>query len=247
MDILQMRRDEILALNPDSITRLMTAEELLHIAKILEAFWQYDYEAAKNGHPGLHAELKSGQHSDGFFVSRIFLAAPNILEIVVHQLAIIARAEISRYGVPLPDYVVGIPTGATKLGEKLAEILGAKPARMEKIDGHIEMVAELESGDSIMVVEDVVTRGTATREAIAAIFRQRPDAIVMPWIIAILNRGGLKTIGADASNFLIRAIADTPMNDWLPDQCLLCRKYGSRTIKPKSTNENWWEITHSQI
>jgi len=121
---MKMRREEILALNPDSITRLLTGEELFHIAKVLGALWQYDYRAADEGRYGLHAELKSGKHSDGFFVSRILLAEPNILEIIANQLAIIARAETTSYGVPLPDCIVGIPTGATTLGEKLAEILG---------------------------------------------------------------------------------------------------------------------------
>lgn len=242
-----MKREEILALNPDSITRVLTGEELLLIAKLLEAFWQYDYQAAKNGRPGLHAELKSGKHSDGFFVSRIFLAEPNILEIIANQLASIIRAETRNYGVLLPDYVVGIPTGATTLGEKVAKLLDVQPAIMEKINGRIKMVSKLEQGDSIIVVEDVITRGTATREAIASIFREQPQAIVMPWIPAIINRGGLKTVEADASKFLIRAIANMPMNDWPPDQCPLCRKYNSKAIKPKVTDENWREITRSQI
>jgi orotate phosphoribosyltransferase len=244
--ILQMDRDEILALTPDDITRLLTSEELLHIAKILGAFWQYDYQAAKDGRLGLHAELKSGLHSDGFFVSRVFLAAPNILEIIADQLAIIARVEMAGCGVPLPDYVVGIPTGATTLGEKLAEILGVKPATMEKVDGRIKITTELKSGNVIMIVEDVVTRGTATREAIASIFRQQPKTIVMPWVVAIINRGGLRNVEVDASKFSIRAIADAQMNDWTPEECPLC-KMGSPPIKPKATDKNWEEITHSQI
>lgn len=244
-DILKMRREEILALDPNSITRLLTGEELFRIAEALGALWQYDYQAAKEGRYGLHAELKSGKHSDGFFVSRILLAEPNMLEIIARQLAIIVHKETTNYRVPLPDCIVGIPTGATTLGEKLAEILGVQSATMEKVDGRIEMITELKPGDSIMMTEDVVTRGTATREAIASIFRQQPGAIVMPWIVAIINRGRLESVTADASKFLICAIANTPMDDWSPEECPLCRM-GSTTIKPKETNKNWHRIIRSQ-
>jgi len=245
-DILQMGREEILALTPNDIDRLLTAAELLYIAEVFEASWRYNYQATKNGRIGQHAELKSERHSDGFFVSKIFLAEPNILEITANQLAVIAREEMAICGVPLPDYVVGIPNGATPLGKKLAEILGVKPATMEKTDGRIKITTELKSGDVIMVVEDIVTRGTATREAIASIFRQQPRVIVMPWVVAIINRGGLRNVEVDASKFSIRAIADARMNDWTPGECPLC-KMGSVPIKPKATDENWHKITHSQI
>jgi len=116
---------------------------------------------------------------------------------------------------------------------------------MKKVDGRIEMITELEPGNSVLVAEDVVTRGTATREAIASIFRQQPGAIVMPWVVAIINRGRLESVIADTSKFLICAIADTPMDDWPPDKCPLCPK--SIAIKPKESDESWRRITHSQI
>ncbi|MDD3151102.1 MAG: hypothetical protein PHV68_09775 [Candidatus Gastranaerophilales bacterium] len=246
-DILRMGRDEILAFTPDDIDRLLTAEELIHMAKLLGAYWQYDYEAAKAGMVGLHAELKSGRHSDGFFVSRIMLAKRNVLEIIAHQLAMKVRESIFVDNIPIPDYVAGIPAGATPIGEKLAQIIGAKPAEMDKVNGCIKLITQLPPNTTIIVVEDFITRGTGIAEAIQEIERCQPKAKIYRFVPAIINRGGITekhVIGVGTVYPL--PIAEVRINDWNPEDCPLCAK-GSKPIKPKATDKNWEEITHSQI
>jgi orotate phosphoribosyltransferase len=246
-DILQMGREEILALDPNSIDRLFTPEEVIHIAKILNAFWQYDYQAAKDGRPGLHAELKSGKHSDGFFVSRIMLAEPNVLENMAHQLAMKVRESISVDNIRIPGYLAGIPAGATPIGKKLAQIIGAKPAEMDKVNGHIKLITQLPPDTTIIVVEDFITRGTGMAEAIQEIKRCQPKVNIYHFIPAIINRGGIteKHIIGTGTVYPL-PIANIRINDWEPEDCPLC-KMGSTAIKPKATDENWWKITHSQI
>ena len=78
----------------------------------------------------MHALLKSGRHSDGIFVSKILLAHNNILQLVARQMAtVLRRLEV------FPDYVVGVPDGATKLGEAIAHALGTSILPMKKVEG----------------------------------------------------------------------------------------------------------------
>ena len=114
--ILDMSRHEIWGIRPEEVTRLLTADEVVHIAILLGAFWTYDYEAAQKGRAGMHALLKSGLHSDGFFVSRIMLQTENILEIMARQMVMCLK----KAGLSQVDWVAGIPDGATKLGERIA-------------------------------------------------------------------------------------------------------------------------------
>ncbi|MFA5068488.1 MAG: hypothetical protein WC466_10720 [Candidatus Izemoplasmatales bacterium] len=250
--ILQMDRDEILALEPSDqrARKQLTPEEIIHIAKKLNAFWQYDYEAAKQGRVGLHAELKSGLCSDGFFISRILLEQDNICEIFANQLAIKARTALCLTHTPIPDYAVGIPTGATRLGEKFARIIGAKPAEMQKVDGKIKLITKLQPGETMILVEDFITRGTGFAEAIQEIEHCQPETKIYEWIPAIINRGGLteKHICPIGMVYPL-AIANIRINDWLPEICPLCNMEPQKSprIKPKATNENWREITTSQL
>ena len=123
LKIIGMPKDALLGLCPDSLKRpgsiqLLTEEEVVYIAETLGAFWKYDYEAAKCGKVGLHAELKSLLHSDGFFISRILLEQPNIRTIMADQQVM----RFNQLGIPRPDWVAGIPDGATELGKDLARI-----------------------------------------------------------------------------------------------------------------------------
>ena len=248
-NILQMNRDEILALGPSDqrVRKPFTPEEIIHIAKMLNAFWRYDYEAAKQGRVGLHAELKSGLCSDGFFISRILLEQDNICEIFANQLALKTRAARFQARMSTPNYAVGIPTGATSLGEKFARIIGAKPAEMQKVDGEIKLITKLMPDETIILVEDFITRGTGFAEAIQEIEHCQPKAKIYAWIPAIINRGGLtkKPILGIGTAYPM-AIANIRINDWLPNDCPLC-KIGSKRIKPKATDENWKLITSSQL
>ncbi|TSC63866.1 MAG: hypothetical protein G01um1014106_358, partial [Parcubacteria group bacterium Gr01-1014_106] len=155
-NILHMGKAELLMLTAEDVPRSLTAEEVLHMATALGAFWRYDYAAAELGRAGMHALLKSGLHSDGFFVSKILLAPESIRTILSHQIVMRLRdAQI-----PTPEYVAGVPDGATALGTQIANIVGAREARMEKTDGRIVLTTDLPDGATLLLVEDFCTRGT---------------------------------------------------------------------------------------
>ena len=244
MNILRMGRDELLALRPEELLWRLSKDEVMHIAKTLGAFWSYDYEALKKGKPGMHALLKSGRHSDGFFVLKILLASENILRIFANQMVMMIRDA----RIPRSDYVAGVPDGATSLGRGVAKFLGAREALLKKVDGRITLETRLRAGDSILLIEDFCTRGTGFAEAVASIKRKQPEAHVMPYNPVIINRGGLKTIFTEeCGDCTILPLVEWQVQDWDPtdDVCSLCQA-GSVPIKPKATDANWEALNASQ-
>jgi hypothetical protein len=238
-----LSKEQLISLDPKDAPLFINDEGIVYIAKELGAYWQYDYEAAKKGRVGYHAELKSILHSDGFFVSKILLQYPNILEIVASQL--VYRYRYHRF--PRPEWVAGIPNGAKELGKKVARMMGAEFAQMEKVDGKIKMITDLPPFVTLLLVEDFCTRGTGFREAVTEIRSQQPSTIFLPYELLILNRGRLSAVVVeDAGSFLVVPAAYYPVADWDKSECPLC-KIGSIPIKPKETDENWKLITSSQL
>ncbi|MFA5107571.1 MAG: hypothetical protein WC497_04570 [Patescibacteria group bacterium] len=246
MNILDLDRERLLALDPKEVTGNLTPEEVVHIAQELGAYWTYDYGALEEGRPGLHALLKSGLHSDGFFVSRILLAAENIQRIIAGQMARRIEAFASN---PRPTCVAGVPDGATILGKHLAEILGLDLIEMQKVDGRIQLVSALRANDVLLLVEDFCTRGTGFTEAVIHIRSLHDQAVFFPCDPVIINRGGLSEITIDdVGTFPILPVVEMRVRDWDPagtDGCLLCER-GSQAIKPKATDQDWIRITTSQ-
>jgi orotate phosphoribosyltransferase len=238
-----MDAKELLAINPKDVVRVLSAEEILHIFARLGGFWGYDYEAARQGRPGLHALLKSLNHSDGFVNSRVVLPNDNICEVMARQLVFHWRNQ----GLPKPDRIIGIPDGATRLGEHVGNILGVRVAKMEKIDGKIQLVTDIEADQSVLFVEDFCTRGTGFKEAVLAVKAKQPAAVFVPVELVIINRGGLEDIEVDEiGSFAIVAAATHRINDWKPGECPLCRDFHSEAIKPKVDEASWKRLITSQ-
>jgi len=244
INILEMDREEILAIRPEAITRFLNLAEVAHIFKTLGAFWQYDYEAAGRGRVVPHAELKSGRHSDGFFASKIILEPENVRRIIAQQMV----WRIKNEKMPKPDYVVGIPNGATILGKEIADLLGTPAAKMRKnAEGFFVFETKLPRREIVvLLVEDVCTEGTAFKQAVLEIKRSVYSVKILPWNPVIINRGRLKEVFVNGVGaFKILPVAEIKMTDWKAGECILCES-GSKAIKPKETDEAWSLITASQ-
>ena len=150
----------IRCLDPRYFTRKLSGEEIIYLAKAFDACWEYDYQAAVKGKIGRHAILKYGSHSDIFFNSKIFLANDNIREIITRQLVMRYRLQPSA---ERPDWVVGIPDGAAELGKDVARILKSRPAVMTKENGLMKLESRIGAYESVLMVEDLCTRGTGLK------------------------------------------------------------------------------------
>lgn len=243
MNILLMGRKELLDLNPWNVTRLLTLEEILHIAAVFGAYWHYDYDAAWAGRPGLHPITKSKKHTDEFIISRFLLAHENIRRIFAGQIVMLWRQS----GLPKPDCVIGVPSGATDLAEDVAKIIGAEFIAMEKIGGRITLASDI-SGKTVILVEDFITEATGICEAISVIAGQ-PGVKILEYIFAIINRGALKYVKVEnIGRFKILSIASKKINRWNPNptDCPLCNIFHSQPAYPKRTDKDWHNLTTSQ-
>jgi orotate phosphoribosyltransferase len=84
-------------------------------------------------------------------------------------------------------------------------------------------------GKSILLCEDVLTTGGSVDRA--AIATTKAGGIVLPFILALVNRSGL----TEVSGKRVVALINRSMPIWEPGDCPLCRQ-GSEVMRPK---ENW--------
>ncbi len=245
MEILKMGLDDLLKIKTDEIRAFLTPQEVVHMAKLLGAFWTYDYDVAQKGKVGMHAILKSGRHSDGFFASRILLAPENVRLIICSQIALmINRLYTKEEG---PTCLAGVPDGATIIGENVASILNINVLKMEKQGGKITLMSQLGPGERILLVEDICTLGTGFSEAVLAIKSVQPQVYFIPADPVIINRGGLERFSVEGvGEFEVLPVINWKVQDWAANDCPLC-ELGSKPIKPKETDENWQAITTSQL
>ncbi len=241
-NITEMEREDLLGLAPADVDRTFTADEVVHIARTLGAFWTYDYGAADKGRVGMHALLKSGKHSDGFFVSRILLEPENIRHIMAEQIVMQLRAA----NISDIDYAAGVPDGATELGKVIIKLLGVTEAKFQKSDGRIVLGTEIPNGARLLLVEDFCTRGTGFSEAVSDVKSKNPSVNFVPYDPVIINRGGISAFSVDGVGcFTVLPVVTRRINDWNPNECILCYQ-GSKVIKPKATDEDWRRLTTSQ-
>jgi orotate phosphoribosyltransferase len=241
--IVGMTGTEITKIDPKSVKRILSFDEIMYIAMALGAFWQYDYFAGYSKRRwGYHAELKSGRHSDSFFDAKIMLSFPSIKTLLARQMVLRLR----RLDTIRPDWVAGVPNGATEFTKEIARITELEFIELVKDNNHIVSPQRLGRGN-LLLFEDVCSSGTGFREAVSAIKLKSPNVRLLPIEPVILNRGWAKRIFIEEEheNFKIVALIKCPMREWEPQECPLCEQ-GSKAIKPKETNENWRLITTSQ-
>ncbi len=251
----------------------LTSGEFSYVVQILDAIWVYNYEAAKSGKVGHHALLKSGEHSDVFVEASAVLKYQNLRAIIVSTLLNQSRQMLAiadKFPDFKPDFVAGVPRGATLLAEEVTKLLGAmakipgvRNLKMEKVDGRIVLTDELQADSKILFVEDALSKGTGVREAALEIKSKQPKARFLPYTLTFLNRTGVREIMVEGAGvFQIMSCLESPLSyplpapigdfsppvqihSWPADQCLLCA-LGSEPIKPKDPKENWDILKKSQ-
>jgi orotate phosphoribosyltransferase len=197
------------------------------------AFWIHD------GNPKRpHALLTSGKHSNGFFNSRLVIPDEALLRDAASDLLELFAWKDGN--VSMVEGVVGPQTGATKLAELVSGQLPsincfwASPSKWNT-NGVKAMVFSNEElailpGKLILLCEDVLTTGGSVDLTATAV--ANAGGIVLPFVLALVNRSGL----TEASGKKILALIDRAMPMWTPDECPLC-KAGSEAIRPKGPQE----------
>ncbi len=141
----------------------MTDEEILHEFRASEALLEG------------HFKLSSGRHSGHYLQCARVLMNPeragNLARALVQKIPREIRSRI--------DVVVSPAMGGLIVGHEMGRALGKDAMFLERPDGsfHLRRGFRLEPGAQVLMVEDVVTTGLSSREAIAAVAREGGEAI----------------------------------------------------------------------
>ena len=118
--------------------------------------------------------------------------------------------------------------GGIVIGQEVGRALGVRAIFAERQDGRLTLrrVFALESGEKVLVVEDVVTTGGSTRETIEV---ARAAGAQVVGAAAIIDRSG----GQQQIAMPFHALATVALPTYDPASCPLCAA-GQPVVKPGS-------------
>ncbi|MGB3806139.1 MAG: orotate phosphoribosyltransferase [Erythrobacter sp.] len=122
-----------------------------------------------------HFKLSSGRHSGHYLQCARVLMHPARAERLAHAVVNAIPADI----VERIDVVVSPAMGGIIIGHEVARVLCKDAMFLERPEGtfHLRRGFALEPGASVLMVEDVVTTGLSSREAIEAVAREGGEVI----------------------------------------------------------------------
>ena len=170
-----------------------------------------------------HFKLSSGLHSGGYLQCARALQYPAHAEKLCKALA-------GRFKSEKPDCVVAPALGGIVVSCGVGRALGVKNVFTERVEGKMTLRRgfELQPGERVLVVEDVVTTGLSTKEVVEVVRSFGAKVIAVG---ALVNRA--KTLPEFGCRFESLITLDIPTFD--PVSCPLCKsdlpitKPGSRT------------------
>lgn len=122
-----------------------------------------------------HFKLSSGRHSGHYLQCARVLMNPARAERLARAVVNAIPGEV----VAQVDAVVSPAMGGIIIGQEIARVLGKDHMFLERPEGtfHLRRGFALEPGAKVLMVEDVVTTGLSSREAIEAVAREGGEVI----------------------------------------------------------------------
>ena len=135
--------------------------------------------------PSKPFQWASGWNSPIYCDNRVTLSYPPVRVFLKEEMAKIAELEYGK-----PDVIAGVATGAIAIGVLVAQELGVpfiyvrpepkKHGRKNQIEGH------LESGQNVVVVEDLISTGMSSLNAVEAL---KEAGAVVKGMVAVFSYG----------------------------------------------------------
>lgn len=122
-----------------------------------------------------HFKLSSGRHSGHYLQCARVLMSPERAGRLAQAVVNSIPSEI----IDQVDAVVSPAMGGIIIGQEIARVLGKDHMFLERPEGvfHLRRGFALEPGAKVLMVEDVVTTGLSSREAIAAVAKEGGEVI----------------------------------------------------------------------
>jgi len=168
-----------------------------------------------------HFKLRSGLHSDSFLQSAAVFQYPEYAVQICNSLAQKIKTDKKI------DIVIGPAIGGVITAHEVAKALKARAIFGEK-DGKDGMFLrpgfEIQAGDNIVIVDDVLTRGTSVAKLIKLVEENKGNVVTSAFII---DRSGDNEIFNLPKISLVKI--DIPT--YHPSECPMC-KSGERLLEP---------------
>ena len=173
-----------------------------------------------------HFRLTSGLHSSEYLQCALVLQHPVHAESLGRDLA---RQVVALFPSDGVNVVASPAVGGLIIGHEVARTLGARFIFTERgTDGRMILRRgfSVQPGESVVVIEDVVTTGGSTREVVELLAAAGARVLAAGSIID--RSGGSAEVGAPRT-----ALATLQVTAWLPENCPLCQQ-GLPVVKPGS-------------
>jgi orotate phosphoribosyltransferase len=168
-----------------------------------------------------HFLLSSGKHSDRYLQSELVMMNPAVAAAAIAPL--VKKVE----GIAFST-VVSPAIGGIRFGYELARQLGKAAVFTERVNGVMVLRRgfDIQSGERVIIAEDVVTTGKSTKECADAVLEKGG---VVAAVAAMIDRTG----GANIFDVPFFSLGAVNVETWDAAECPLCKK-GSVPIKPGS-------------
>ncbi len=174
-----------------------------------------------------HFVLSSGLHSPVFLQKNLVFAHPERCERLCRALADKVRAEVGEV-----DIVVSPAMGGVIPGYETARQLGVPALYVERADGTFVLRRgfQLEPGQRVLMVEDIVTTGLSSRECIEAIRATGGNVVAAACVVD--RSGGEVDIGVPLVALARMKVPAYPADNLPPELAALpVEDPGSRRLK----------------
>lgn len=168
-----------------------------------------------------HFRLTSGKHSEKYLQCAQLLQYPNYTRQACQVLA-------EKFKEDKIDVVIAPAIGGIILAYELAGLLQTRSLFTEREDGKMTLRRnfQINPGEKVVVIEDVVTTGGSVKEVIEIVKEQDGNLV---GVACLVNRSGGKV------DFGVRleSLVQLEIETYEPDNCPLCAE-GIPVVKPGS-------------
>ncbi len=172
-----------------------------------------------------HFKLSSGLHADRYLQCAKVLQHPDRAGALGAALAALLAPE-------KPGVVVSPAMGGVIIGHEVGRGLGLRAIFAERVDGAFALRRgfELEPGERVAVIEDVVTTGKSTREVLDVLLKAGAVPVVCG---SIVDRRAPAEKSPAVDGVPYRALLSLEVPAWDPTACPLCAR-GIGLVAPGS-------------
>ncbi len=204
----------------------MTEKEILRIFETKKALL--------NG----HFLLSSGLHSDTYLQCALILQYPDLAEKLARLLVKKFLSTYQPINLSTLVTVISPALGGIVIGQEVARALKCRAIFTERENGRMALRRgfQINKGEKVLVVEDVITTGGSTQEVIDVV--RNADGQVVG-IAALVDRSGGKIrlrldFGGQAKfKFPLVSLVKLGIENYKPQECPLCKK-NIPLVKPGS-------------